>query len=135
MKKYIVLIGLIFFLANCTSDDNTSENEDTTPVGEITYSKGVFTSGAHTTTGNASINSKKTALQLSKFKTDAGPKLVVYLTTEVGSSDYVSLGDLKGIDGDYTYLIPSNTNLDKYNIVDIWCVDFSVSFGHAVLKK
>ena len=74
-------------------------------------------------------------MKFSKFKTDAGPKLLVYLTTDVGSSDYVSLGDLKGIDGDFTYSIPDNTDLDKYKIVDIWCVDFSVSFGHAELKK
>ncbi|HBK71111.1 MAG TPA: hypothetical protein DDZ39_05545 [Flavobacteriaceae bacterium] len=105
------------------------------PIGELTFSKGVFTSGAHTTTGIASINSKKTALKFSKFKTDAGPKLLVYLTTDVGYSDYVSLGDLKGIDGDFTYSIPDNTDLDKYKIVDIWCVDFSVSFGHAELNK
>ncbi len=134
MKKITILICLIFFLANCASDDSQSENEET-PIGELTFSKGVFTSGAHTTTGIASVNSKKTVLKFSKFKTDAGPKLVVYLTTGVGATDYVSLGDLKGIDGDYSYSIPSNTNLDKYNIVDIWCVDFSVSFGHAELKK
>jgi len=39
------------------------------------------------------------------------------------------------MDGDFTYNIPNNTNLEKYKIVDIWCVDFSVSFGHAELKK
>lgn len=63
------------------------------------------------------------------------PRLLVYLTTEVGSSDFVSLGDLKGTSGNFTYNFPNNTDLTKYKIVDIWCIDFSVSFGHTILNE
>ena len=95
---------------------------------------GSFVSGAHETSGMVSVNSLITELIFTDFKTDQGPKLLVYLTTEVGSADYTSLGDLKGVERDYKYDIPANTDLGKYKIVDIWCVDFSVSFGHAQLK-
>ena len=95
---------------------------------------GDFVSGAHETSGMVSVNSSITELIFTNFKTDQGPKLLVYLATEVGSNDYISLGDLKGVEGDYKYDIPANTDLAKYKIVDIWCVDFSVSFGHAELK-
>ena len=61
-------------------------------------------------------------------------KLLVYLSTDVNSTEFVNLGDLKGISGDFTYNIPAYTDVAKYKIVNIWCVDFSVSFGTAELK-
>lgn len=65
---------------------------------------------------------------------DDGPKLLLYLSTEVDSKDFVNLVDLKGIEGNFKYNIPDNTDLKKYKYVVVWCVDFSVSFGHAELK-
>ena len=73
-------------------------------------------------------------MSFTNFKTDNGPKLLVYLSNDVNSTEYVNLGDLKGISGDFTYSIPANTDLAKFKIVNIWCVDFSVSFGTAILK-
>ena len=58
----------------------------------------------------------------------------MYLSTDVNSTEFVNLGDLKGISGDFTYNIPAYTDVAKYKIVNIWCVDFSVSFGTAELK-
>ncbi len=71
---------------------------------------------------------------LSDFKTDDGPLLEVYLSTDKEATEYISLGVLKGIEGDYQYDIPTGTDLTKYKYVLIWCVDFSVSFGYAVLE-
>ena len=74
-------------------------------------------------------------LTFTNFKTDSGPKLLVYLSTDNDATAYVNLGDLKGVEGDFTYTIPAGTDLSKYKIVNIWCVDFLVSFGVAELKK
>jgi len=134
MKKVLLIICLTFCFIGCSSNDNNSNNGEIIITPPTPFSIGDFVSGAHTTSGTASVNSTKTVLSFKNFKTDNGPKLLVYLTTEVGSSDYISLGDLKGIEGDYTYDIPNNTDFAKYTIVDIWCVDFAVSFGHAELK-
>ncbi|MDE5422256.1 DM13 domain-containing protein [Ancylomarina sp. DW003] len=83
--------------------------------------KGNFVSDAHETTGTTSLN-------------DNDPLLEVYLSTDKEATEYISLGVLKGIEGDYQYDIPLGTDLTKYKYVLIWCVDFSVSFGHAVLE-
>jgi hypothetical protein len=82
-----------------------------------------------------SVNDSKTELYFKNFKTDDGPKLLVYLSSDVSATEYVNLGDLKGISGDFTYTIPENTDLNKFKFVNIWCIDFLVSFGHAELKS
>ncbi|RPD97745.1 hypothetical protein EGM88_08120 [Aureibaculum marinum] len=136
MKNGLVVLFLVALFTNCSSssEDMQTEFEMEQEMEETIVSKGSFVSGAHVTSGNVAVSSDGKQLNFTNFKTDNGPKLLVYLTTNVGSSDFVSLGDLKGIQGNYTYAIPSNTDISKYKIVDIWCVDFSVSFGHAELK-
>ena len=141
-------IYLVFFISilfvGCSGDDDM---ETITPIVEemveemieeemveTPFSEGVFISGAHPTSGTASVNSDKSILSFINFKTDDGPKLLVYLSTDVNASEYVSLGDLQGIQGNFSYNIPANTDLGKYKLVNIWCVDFSVSFGTAELK-
>ena len=133
MKRIVLILFLIGVLSGCSDSDGMSLFEENTE-GTNMEKKGIFISGAHTTTGSVSVNSSETILSFTNFKTDNGPKLLVYLTVEVGSSDFVSLGDLKGISGNFTYNIPDNTDLTKYHIVDIWCIDALVSFGHANLK-
>ncbi len=127
----IIVLGINF---GCNSDDSdTMNNGNTLPVGESFI--GSFVADAHPTSGTSEVNKEQTKLSFKNFKTDAGPKLLVYLSTSVNSTDFVNLGELKGISGDYDYTIPANTDLNKYKVVVIWCVDFSVSFGHAELKK
>ena len=141
MKKTVLMLFVIGFLNSCSnSEDNMLVDEIVIDeVGEMgmdeaNYSMGDFVSGAHTTLGSVTINTAKTILTFKNFKTDDGPKLLVYLSTNSTASEYVDLGDLKGVEGDFTYNIPENTDLEKFKIVNIWCVDFLVSFGHAELK-
>tara|TARA_R110001583_G_scaffold86860_1_gene226731 strand:+ start:69718 stop:70146 length:429 start_codon:yes stop_codon:yes gene_type:complete len=140
MKKIVMMLFVIGSIISCSngSDDAmdiiVDEMGDDMMMSTNNYSMGDFVSGAHVTTGKASVNFEKTILSLSSFKTDTGPKLLVYLATDASVNDYISLGDLKGVNGNYIYTIPDNSDLEKYNRVDIWCVDFSVSFGHALLK-
>ncbi len=124
----------------CSSGSDDLENGLLNSGAEMTEEmnseaeKGDFISDAHPTTGMVSVNKDKSVLNLINFKTDDGPKLNLYLSTEVDSKDYVDLGDLKGIEGNFEYDIPANTDLDTYKYVVVWCVDFSVSFGHAELN-
>ncbi len=114
------------------NEENNINEENT--ANETTLIMGDFIDGAHPTSGKAFVNSDKSVLSFTNFKTDNGPKLLVYLSTDSNANEFVNLGDLKGIIGDFTYGIPENTDISKYNIVNIWCVDFSVSFGTATLK-
>ena len=59
--------------------------------------------------------------------------LYVYLSTDEGASDYVSLGTLKANMGNQNYEIPSDVDVAKYSKVLIWCQAFSVLFGSADL--
>jgi len=139
MKKITFLVLLAIMFSNCSGTDEMEtvfeqiENEENN-MNETIFVMGDFIDGAHPTSGKAAVNSDKTELIFTNFKTDNGPKLLVYLTTDTNATEYIDLGDLKGISGDFTYSIPANTDLSKYKLVNIWCVDFSVSFGTAELK-
>jgi len=140
IKKIAVLLLFALIFSKCSGNDEMEtivqqmEMEEDNTMNGSNFVMGDFVDRAHPTSGKAAVNSDKTVLTFTNFKTDNGPKLLVYLSTDVNSTEFVNLGDLKGISGDFTYTIPANTDLAKYKIVNIWCVDFSVSFGTAELK-
>jgi hypothetical protein len=53
----------------------------------------------------------------------------------VKSAGFVSLGALKGNQGDQNYDLPSGIDLQKYRAVTIWCRRFGVNFGTAPLME
>jgi len=139
MKKYILILAMFFVMVSCGSNDS----DDSLMMDQIDMESGLsdevtvmgeFVSDAHPTSGKATVTDMNSTLNFENFKTDDGPKLLVYLSSTLESTDFVNLGDLKGIEGNYTYDIPEDTDLDKYKYVVIWCVDFLVSFGHAELN-
>jgi hypothetical protein len=92
--------------------------------------------GFHNAEGNiklVSLTDGSKILRLENFKSTNGPNVHVYLSTDKRATDYVDLGKLKANNGDQNYIIPSGTDVTKHNIVLIWCKDFSVLFGSAVL--
>ncbi|GAA4300869.1 hypothetical protein GCM10023163_23110 [Aestuariibaculum suncheonense] len=95
---------------------------------------GDFVSSAHPTSGKATIDKNLKVLSLTNFKTDQGPNLEIYLATDTSASTYLSLGAIKGVEGDYEYNLPDNVDYKVYNHVIVWCVPFSVNFGYAVLN-
>ena len=131
---------MAIFVASCSGNDDDTMFESSLEIEEEIVVEtpmavmGDFISGAHPTSGKASVNDKNTELLLSNFKTDNGPKLLLYLSSDVNATEFVNLGDLIGVEGNFTYEIPANTDLKKFKYVNVWCVDFSVSFGHAELK-
>lgn len=95
---------------------------------------GEFVDAAHPTSGTATINSERTELKLTSFKSTDGPILDLYLATDLNATDYISLGELQGLEGDFTYIIPNNVDFETHKYLMVWCVDFSIDFGHAVLE-
>ena len=118
--------------ADITVGDNSNTGNNTNT--SSTNLMGQFVSDAHPTSGTVEVNDDQTVLLFEDFMSDSGPQLLVYLSTTVDSTDFVNLGALQGINGNYSYTIPNNTDLSVYKYVVIWCVDFSVSFGHAELN-
>jgi electron transfer DM13 len=107
---------------------------------------GKFHSGAHDTSGNATIYQTepgKRLLRLTNFKTSNGPDVHVYLVAANDATDndtvkkagFVDLGSIKGNEGDQNYELPSDADLAKYHAVTIWCARFNVNFGTAPLQQ
>jgi hypothetical protein len=121
------LLAISLVLSSCSKDDNAD------PTGDA-Y-QGDFVSAVHTTSGSANINQDQTTLSLTKFKTDSGPDLNIYLSASIpdADNDFIDLGDIKGIDGNFTYDLPDNVDYAHYKYVVVWCVAFSVNFGYAEL--
>ncbi len=104
---------------------------------------GTFVSGAHATTGTATIyklDDGSRILRLANFSTSNGPKVHVILAdhaisgNDVENAKSIDLGDLKGNTGNQNYAIPANANLADVKSVAIYCERFHVNFGAATLK-
>ena len=80
--------------------------------------------------------------RLTDFKTTNGPDLQLYLVAAEDSSDaktvtrvgFVSLGALKGNEGDQNYDVPADIDFALYRSVTVWCRRFKVNFATAPLK-
>ena len=160
MKLYhsLLLLLLFFITISCSSSDDTiitpqNNNEEEVITEEETEEMeeteeeeneeeeetsnklvGTFVSAAHPTSGMAMINEDKTELMLTNFKSDDGPNLELYIATDVNATNYITLGSLKGLEGDFVYDLPENIDFVDYNYVMVWCVPFSVNFGHAIVE-
>jgi hypothetical protein len=80
-------------------------------------------------------------LRFTDFATLDGPDLQVYLLgrpdvsggDDLEAAGYLSLGALKGNQGDQNYEIPAEVDLFRYPAVSVWCRRFAVNFTTAPL--
>jgi hypothetical protein len=117
------------------------------PAGPVDLLTGTFVSHEHPTTGSVRViehpdGSRQLAIE--GLETTNGPDVHVWLSAgpvlegfdgwfTAGGYAYVDLGPIKGNLGDQLYDIPADVDLAGYPTVDLWCVQFSVSFGAAAL--
>jgi hypothetical protein len=106
---------------------------------------GEFHPVTHEGQGSASIYELpdgRRVLRLENFEVLNGPDLYVWLSSApdadnaqtILNSNYVSLGRLKGNKGNQNYELPADLDVSRYNLVTIWCRQFSVNFATAPLK-
>lgn len=119
------------------------------PVGPVELAAGSLISHEHTTTGTVRIVEQPDGtrlLTLENLDTSNGPDVHVWLSAAdvvegtagwytAGSAEYYDLGLIKGNQGNQVYTIPADVDLAKYKAVDLWCVQFGVSFGAAQLTS
>lgn len=117
------------------------------PAGPVQLAVGTLISHEHATTGTVRIVQQPDGarlLSLENLATSNGPDVHVWLSAAhvvegtagwftAGSADYYDLGLIKGNLGNQVYQLPADVDLSKYRSVDLWCVQFSVSFGAAEL--
>ena len=105
--------------------------------------RGSFRGDAHPTRGSARIVAVdgQRFLELdASFRTDGGPDLKVVLHRQAnprsyGRGQYRSLGRLRRVAGSQRYRLPAGLDLSRFRSVVIWCEEFDVTFGHAVLNR
>lgn len=126
---------------------STPETTETTapaePTAPVARSTGVFSDRSHPTSGTATVYDLPDGAQILRLEdldTDNGPDLHLYLSAAAPGApagafddDFVTLGRLKGNQGDQNYDIPPGTDLERYRTVVIWCDRFTVAFGVATL--
>lgn len=117
------------------------------PPGPVQVAAGSLVSHEHTTSGTVRILRQPNGdrlLTLENLDTSNGPDVHVWLSAAdvvegtggwftAGGADHHDLGLIKGNKGNQVYAIPAGVDLKKYKSVDLWCVQFSVSFGAAQL--
>ena len=117
------------------------------PAAPVQLAVGTLISHEHATTGTVRVIQQPDGLRvltLENLDTSNGPDVHVWLSAAhvvegiagwytAGSADHYDLGMIKGNQGNQVYEIPADVDLSRYKSVDLWCVQFSVSFGAAEL--
>ncbi|MEY4903469.1 MAG: hypothetical protein RLZZ292_1284 [Bacteroidota bacterium] len=137
MKKSTLFLSLLFVLSFAACRKVPVDNTPivTTPTDKTLFT-GSFQNGAHTVTGTAKIieeASKKRYLVLENLKSDAGPDIRVYLATDKTAKDFVEVNSTV-TNGNSKTELPAAANTDKQKYVLIWCKQYSVLFGNALLQ-
>lgn len=128
------------------AEDATAEPAPA-PAAPVDLLTGSFISHEHTTTGSVRVieNPDGTRqLAIVGLETTNGPDVHVWLSAgpviagfdgwfTAAGYEYVDLGPIKGNIGDQLYDIPAGVDLETFRTVDLWCVQFAVSFGAAAL--
>jgi hypothetical protein len=119
------------------------------PAGPVQLATGSLISHEHATSGTVRIIKQPDGIRvltLENLDTSNGPDVHVWLSAAhvvegtggwytAGSAEHYDLGLIKGNQGNQVYEIPADVDLSRYKAVDLWCVQFSVSFGAAELAS
>lgn len=148
------MLDTFAFAAPNTSTQNTSTQNTSTQNASANALKATpnaatkqlaqaapFVSAAHATAGSAQIVEENGQRYLefdAAFRSDSGPDLFVLLHREAvpesySPEDYVNLGRLQALEGTQRYAIPAGIDISQLQSAVIWCQDFNVTFGYAVL--
>jgi hypothetical protein len=138
MKKTILLSSLLVILLGACKKDTISV--DNTPIVTNVTDKTLYTAtfegNGHSVTGAVKViedAAKKQFLVIEDLKSDAGPDIRVYLATDKTAGDFVEISS-KVVNGNSKIELPATVDLTKRKYVLIWCKQFSVLFGNALLK-
>ena len=136
-------------LADADADADADANPAADATGSVSrvISRGSLVSHEHETSGTVQIITEADGsrlLALESLSTTSGPDVHVWLSAgpvvegfdgwyTSASHEFIDLGPIKGNQGDQVYPIPADVDLEAFPTVDLWCVQFGVSFGAAAL--
>lgn len=134
-----ILICCLFICSALACKKGAPDNINEMPAAGTVVVSGEFTGTPRhpSTAGTVKIvrdASGKLSLSIENFRSDNGPDLRVWLSPGTTGSPYQEVGLLKAITGNFSYELDAAKDFRTNNHVLIWCEDFSVLFGHAVLR-
>jgi Electron transfer DM13 len=135
-KTACYLSACILLFTACKKNNNTPAALSETISG-TTLATGSFTGSAHATSGTVKVikdAASKIYLVFENFNVDNGPDLKVWLSPNNSGSPYQEVGVLKAASGNFYYELGTSFNYTNNNRVLIWCKQFTVLFGYAVLQ-
>ncbi len=96
---------------------------------------GIFSPRAHEVEGIALVidTGEETILRFEDFETINGPNLHIYLSSDLGISDAIDLGEIRATKGNVNYELPDGVDLERYHNVLVWCEPFKVLFSYVEL--
>ncbi len=139
MKINLAFI-VVFALFACEVEENTPEQmtaDDFDATGASVLKEGILNGiGGHAVSGTARIYEKAGIYYLvfDPYQSQNGPDLRVYLSRNESATSFISLGLLKSTTGRQSYRIPAGININEFSHVHVWCQQFSVQFGRAMLS-
>lgn len=139
MKKIIVVLSFgCLFLSSCKKENTTPASvNETLPASAVVLASGNFIGSVHSTSGTAKIvkdSANKLYLVIENFRTAAGPDLRTWVSPDKSGNPYQELGLLKAASGNFSYELDASFNYKTNSHILIWCRQYSILFGYAVLQ-
>jgi hypothetical protein len=140
LNSIVTKVLTFFFLFSCTHDIMEELKEDLAPLSDATMLyQGTFEShNNYTVRGTSKIiemNGTK-FLVFENFSSSSGPDLKVFVSNAISPNNHIDLGDLKALNGNFSYELPTNFELAENGpFVLVYCERFSRLFGSAELIK
>jgi Electron transfer DM13 len=138
----VAIAAAVLVVAPTLFDKEVNERVVRATGGNVEVASGSFVSIAHDGSGSAAVielPGGERKLTLTRFETDPGPDLRVYVSTDDPADgdlgDFEDLGALKGNVGNQQYTLPRGLDLGRYSTVVVWCRAFSVAFTSAGLER
>jgi hypothetical protein len=139
MKKIIAVLSFAFFFFSSCKKENTtpSSANEALPASVTILASGNFIGSIHSTSGTAKVvkdSANRLYLVIENFRTAAGPDLRTWVSPDNTGNPYQDLGLLKAASGHFFYELDASFNYKTNSHVLIWCRQYSVLFGYAVLQ-
>jgi hypothetical protein len=138
--KYLIFFFLLFAIVACKKDETSTEVlMEMEMTGAKRTHSGLFVNGPYgTVSGSAHIvrtTEGKVQLLIENLSASNGPDLKVYISKEIQPVNFITLGNLKSINGNQVYDITGMPDIMEYKYALIHCQQFNHLFGSAELKK
>jgi Electron transfer DM13 len=139
MKKIIAVLSFVcIFFSSCKKENTTpSSANEALPTSVTVLATGNFIGSVHSTSGIAKVvkdSTNKLYLVIENFRTAAGPDLRTWVSPDNSGTPYQELGLLKAASGNFFYELDASFYYKTNSHVLIWCRQYSVLFGYAVLQ-